>query len=623
MDFSYFTQLVSEIKIGKKLPGAVYIHRDAVAYIPEPLMKFALIVAKALKIDDSSWNLFKFSKKEFKLSFLNYPEFYKDSYPVLTSAVTVDLKKLEHRVTSYLKSDNPPILHRKELFISPEHENYKLFCEITEEGERAGLYENTRTIGFKRTWEALITKKGFYLLNGRLIRSDSPKFLEDNSEEVERHKTAIVRQELSAPMKLLAKHGFLNGDYSLFDYGCGRGDDLHELQTQGIDALGWDPEFKPEADKFSSDIVNLGFVINVIEDRDERIEVLQEAWELSKELLIISVMLANDAHIAQFTPYKDGVITSRKTFQKYYSQSEIKAFIELTLDDNAIAMAPGIFVVFKNKDLEQRFQKNRYRRALDWGHRSTPRLPSSEDELRIVLAQNEDLFKHFWIKCLVLGRCPVNDEFAGSGKLKKIVGSHKKAFKLVKEFYSEEEFKVAEKMRKEDLIVYFAMSLFEKHRPYTKQSDEIKRDIKAFFGNYKVAKGLATELLFEIADRQKMEQECTLASAYLPKSKLEYEHEKVHALIFHKQYLGDLAPLLRVYVGAGLQLYGELEDIQLIKIHVTSGKLTLLGYEDFIGAQTPKLRERIKIKMAEQSIDFFDYLLHENSQVLPDKTVYI
>ena len=96
-----------------------------------------------------------------------------------------------------------------------------------------------------------------------------------------------------------------------------------------------------------------------------------------------------------------------------------------------------------------------------------------------------------------------------------------------------------------------------------------------------------------------------------------------HALIFHKQYLGDLAPLLRVYVGAGLQLYGELEDIQLIKIHVTSSKLTLLGYEDFSGAQTPKLRERIKIKMAEQSIDFFDYLLHENSQVLPDKTVYI
>ncbi|MGR5542510.1 DNA phosphorothioation-associated putative methyltransferase, partial [Vibrio campbellii] len=55
-------------------------------------------------------------------------------------------------------------------------------------------------------------------------------------------------------------------------------------------------------------------------------------------------------------------------------------------------------------------------------------------------------------------------------------------------------------------------------------------------------------------------------------------------------------------------MYGELDDeINLIKIHTTSGKLTLTAYDDF-EKSVPFLVERVKIKMAEQEIDFFDYV---------------
>ena len=64
----------------------------------------------------------------------------------------------------------------------------------------------------------------------------------------------------------------------------------------------------------------------------------------------------------------------------------------------------------------------------------------------------------------------------------------------------------------------------------------------------------------------------------------------------------DLSPLLRVYMWAVLQFYGELEDIQLIKIHIISGKVTLLGYENFDEDPTLRLKERVKIKMAEQNL---------------------
>ena len=63
-------------------------------------------------------------------------------------------------------------------------------------------------------------------------------------------------------------------------------------------------------------------------------------------------------------PYKDGIITSRDTFQKYYTQSELKLFIELSLDEQAFAVAPGIYFIFKEKILEQKFLQNRHKPTL-------------------------------------------------------------------------------------------------------------------------------------------------------------------------------------------------------------------------------------------------------------------
>ena len=55
-------------------------------------------------------------------------------------------------------------------------------------------------------------------------------------------------------MQSLANHDYLNGRYSVFDYGCGKGDDLRELQAHGIKAIGWDPVYLPQNEKQPSDI---------------------------------------------------------------------------------------------------------------------------------------------------------------------------------------------------------------------------------------------------------------------------------------------------------------------------------------------------------------------------------
>ncbi|MGF1742034.1 DNA phosphorothioation-associated putative methyltransferase [Vibrio profundum] len=617
MNEELFAELVAQVEVGKQLPDALYIHRDALRALPSALVQFIPAVAKAVSLDDEHWNLVKLFKKEFRLSLLHYPDFYHDSYPALQQSLNVDLSKLSHKVTNYSESDNPPILHRKETMILPNSEHYAHFKSLTEEGENAGLYENTRLIGFKRSWGNLIARHGYELVDGRLFRCSAIVTPEESG--VDRHKTAIVRHELSAPMKTLAKHGYLAGHCSIFDYGCGRGDDLRELEAHGLDALGWDPNFQPDHDKVSSDIVNIGFVLNVIEDQDERLEALLGAWELADKFLVVSVMLANENYIAQFKPYKDGVITSRNTFQKYYAQSEIKAYIERSLQEDAITVAPGIFYIFKDKLEEQQYLQSKYKRHHRWQQLTSPEPVEAKDKAKLLITQNLELFNAFWNVCLELGRIPSNDEFEQSEQVRELIGSHKKVFGLLQDMFDTKEFEQAEKGRKEDLLLYFSMGLFEKRKPYTQQPESLKRDIKALFSDYKAALNLAAELLFAIADTELINKQCEKAYAQLPASLL----NDGHSLILHRDYIDQLPLLLRVYVGAGLQMYGELDDeIDLIKIHITSGKLTLTAYDDF-EKSVPFLVERIKIKMADQDIDFFDYVDEKRRPPLLNKHLYI
>jgi DNA phosphorothioation-associated putative methyltransferase len=611
MDFKAYKELIAGINIGKELPDSVYVHNSALSSVPEKLALITFKVADALKISDDDWNIAKYNKRDFKLSLLHYPEFEGYAYPALQKSFTIDLEKFSVRESSYEKSDNPPILHRKETFVSEDHEMYEEFCDITAEGEKIDLYSNPRSIGFKKNWERLISRKGYRLDEyGRIhpksnSTADNKVHLSDTDEniEIDRHKTAIERNQLSAPMQILAKHGYLDGDYSILDYGCGKGDDITELEAHGIDCVGWDPIHRPDSDLIISDIVNLGFVLNVIEDREERDKTLKKAWELADRLLIISVMVAGESVIRQFTPYRDGVITSIKTFQKYYAQSEIRSYIETTLNESSVASGQGIFIVFKDKIEEQNFLLERQHIRRDWRQlterirQSKPKSLSTE-----IIEKNKELFDDFWSTTLDLGRIPANSEFEHSSQVRQLAGSHNKAAEVLIGIYGEEIFTKAKSARREDLLVYFALSLFEKRKAYSQMPDSLKRDVKAFFESISQAYDEAKEMLFSVGNPSVIEENCIKAYEQIKYGEL----TTGHSFTFHKDYLNELPARLRIYIGCALQLYGEIEGMHLIKAHMTSGKVSLMRYDDW-EKDEPLLVERIKIKLREQDIDFFEY----------------
>lgn len=623
MEFRDFKELVKQIPIGKQLPDAVYLHESALHVLPKQLGAHLAKAVIDLELDEKDWNILKFFKRDHKITLLDYPDFFDEAYPSLHHSYTINLENNTVRQSSYKKSDNPPILHRKETFIKPEHPDYELFKDITKEGEKAGLYENTKSIGFKQNWERLINRKGYILEDGRL----KPKAKVDTIVQtpvtgeinVERHRTAIDRDRLSVPMQLLARHHYFDGSFSIFDYGCGKGDDVRELEAHGLDIHAWDPVHRKDNDKKKADIVNLGYVINVIEDKKERAATLIDAYKHTNKVLSVSAMIAGESVISQFKPYKDGIITSRNTFQKYYSQSELRSYIETTLNENIIAAGPGVFFVFKDKDEEQIFLSERQKNKRHWQHLTQRERRDTTPQLtKDKLEKHAELFNDFWQTCLELGRIPANPEFEYSQRIRTVAGSHKKAFDVLINAYGNDDFEEAERGRKQDLLVYFALGLFGKRKPYKHMPESLKRDVKAFFDTYTKAVEQATELLFSVGKPANIEAACNEAYQSLKTGYL----EDGHSYILRSSLINQLPAILRIYIGCATQLYGDIENIDLVKIHIRSGKVTLQRYDNW-DKEIPMLIERIKIKMREQGIDFFDYTGEHEPQPLVNKNSYI
>jgi len=166
---------------------------------------------------------------------------------------------------------------------------------------------------------------------------------------IERHRTAIVRSNLSRPVRLALEAGLFEDNATFFDYGCGHGIDFRLIGARGYISGGWDPYYFPQNEILLADIVNLGYVINVIEHQQERREALLKAWTLARKVLIVAARVLPVERGKGDSPYGDGLITSRNTFQKYYGRQELKNYIDSVLGTDATHVEPGVCFVFRNE----------------------------------------------------------------------------------------------------------------------------------------------------------------------------------------------------------------------------------------------------------------------------------
>lgn len=398
-------------------------------------------------------------------------------------------------------------------------------------------------------------------------------------EAVQRHKTAIRRGDFSQPVKCLLRDGLVGKDISFFDYGCGRGEDLELLSTEGITCSGWDRAFRPDAPQVEADVVNLGYVLNVIEHQEERAETLRAAWVLCRRLLVVSAQVLLAGRGKNPVEFGDGVLTGRGTFQKFYEQDELKTYLESQLQTEAIPAGIGTFYLFKDEAVRQQFLANRFRRR-----EILPRRCVAELKLEETRQALEPLMEAI----ASLGRLPDPTEFNGTAAVVDRFGSLKRAFAAIQRITDAETWDAIARRRREDILVYLALARFRKRPVLSQLPLGLPRDMKAFFGAYSQAIAEADDLLFKAGDAIAIDDACKRSAVgkLLPDD-----------LYVHRSALDSLEPILRIYEGCGRAYLGEVEGANIVKIHRRSGKLSYLVYPEFEGDPHPSLRRCIKLNL--------------------------
>jgi len=350
MNLGDFRSWIDGVPFGKRLPAALYIIRPADWSVIPP--ELAAIIERAGKAarPGHEWNLLKLHTDQAAITFLSYPRFDEDPHPALAAATKINLNTGSVVRADYSTRANPPILHRKETFLPKGDPRIAAFAALTAEEEAEGLYRDPSKIGLRIHWQTLLKRKGLSYDGHRLIREEPPPTAGALPSEasVERHRTAIKRYDLSKPVKMALERGLISKSSTVFDYGCGHGMDIEGLASLGYTAAGWDPAFRPDSAKVEADAVNLGYVLNVIENPHERIEALRAAFALARNVLIVSTLVTGQETGAHVRPLGDGFLTKSNTFQKFYTPGELESLIEETLGVEALTLSLGICVVFKN-----------------------------------------------------------------------------------------------------------------------------------------------------------------------------------------------------------------------------------------------------------------------------------
>lgn len=439
----------------------------------------------------------------------------------------------------------------------------------------------------------------------RLSVSRKPQSVGAPSPEIERHKTAIRRKDFSLPVKCAMRDGLLGANASFFDFGCGHGEDVELLASEQVKSSGWDPAFRPDEPLAPSEVVNIGYVLNVIEDPVERADSLLRAWGICGNLLVVAARVNGDGRGYSKVKYGDGIVTGIGTFQKYYTQAELKEYLESQLNEEAIPAALGVFYVFKDATMQQDFLARRFRRRS-----AAPRTTVSEKRFE----ENRALLEPFMARIAELGRLPEADEYEGYREVFDVFGSAHRAFALIRRVTQIENWDEIRSRRTEDLLVYLALARFRRRPPVSKLPRRLQRDIREFLGSYKRACQRADDLLFTAGDPEAIDQACRDATVgkLLP-----------NALYVHRSSLNRLDPLLRVYEGCARAYLGEIEDANIIKLHRSSGKVSYLAYPKFDRVAHPVLARSVKLSLRSLQLDIYDYTERPNPPILHRKDSFV
>ncbi|MFF0870145.1 DNA phosphorothioation-associated putative methyltransferase [Nonomuraea sp. NPDC003560] len=419
--------------------------------------------------------------------------------------------------------------------------------------------------------------------------------------ESDRRLTAIGRATLSVAARQAVVDGEVNADARVLDYGSGRGDDVRGLRDMGFQAHGWDPFYAPDKNPAPADVVLLTYVLNVIEDTEERREALQRAWILTERLLVVTTRLTWDRSRVRGQQYEDGVLTSRGTFQHLFSPAELRSYVEETTGVRCISAAPGIVYAFKNDDARLRYLAFKIAPHAGW---------LASDDTGSAIAAVVDYTER-------RGRLPRLEEMPT--EMAKLLAhlQPQELQRIVKQSANPERVEAGGKTATLSTLLFLAVELFNGRGPYSSLPMSLQLDVRTFFSSYKEACMRADRLLFKLRDD-------TYVRAAMQASKV--GKLTPTALYVHRRAMDQMPTVLRLYEHCASIAAGRPPSWSLVKLRHQGRGVSWLHYPAFDTDPHPKLHSSYMVDLTTLKTSFKSYgesanrpLLHRKHEFLaPD-----
>ncbi|CAM3359139.1 DNA phosphorothioation-associated putative methyltransferase [Mycobacterium colombiense] len=412
-----------------------------------------------------------------------------------------------------------------------------------------------------------------------------------------RERTAIGRGDLSMPVRQALLDEVVRTDVSVLDYGCGRGQDAARLRKMGVTADGWDPFFAPDTPLVERDVVLLTYVLNVIEDFGERQEAISKAWQLATKVMVVSCRLTWELNSIRGEESGDGIVSSRNTFQRFFTPSEIRKIVEETTGRRCVSPVPGVVYAFRHDEDRFAYLARGAITGFEWAE--------SEDYASAVSEVISFAEKR--------GRPPLFEEIPDHLLPQLGRFSRRSLLEVINKGASAD--RVAEGLRRStlDTLLYLGTSIFSGRASLGALPLGIQADIKHCFKSYREACARADRLLAKIRD-----------DTYI-RGAMQNSPGKMTATAFyvHRSAVSKIAVVLRLYEYCGFIAAGRPGGWNILKLDHRGRRVSWSSYPEFDTNPHPTLEWTYGVEMASLESSFQSFGQRVNRPLLHRKEEFL
>ncbi|MFD3618760.1 DNA phosphorothioation-associated putative methyltransferase [Streptomyces sp. NPDC058676] len=414
----------------------------------------------------------------------------------------------------------------------------------------------------------------------------------------DRRLTAISRANLSVPARQAVVDKQVRPGLTVLDYGCGRGGDVRALQQLDCQAVGWDPFYQADTRLEPADVVLLTYVLNVIEDLQERRKTLKEAWDLAGTVLVASARLTWEKSKVRGEAFGDGLLTSRQTFQHLFGANELRAYVEQVTGVRTVSAAPGIVYAFKDERARLSYLARRIVPDAEW--------LASEDTTSAIASVVDYVERR--------GRLPRIEEVPEP--MSELL-SHlrpNEVRRLARDSADSSKVEEGGKRTTLNTLLFLAVELFNGRGPFSSLPLSVQLDVRTFFSSYKEACQRSDRLLLKLRDDTYIRGAMSASAV----GKL-----TPTALYVHQRALERMPTVLRLYEHCASIAAGRPQEWTLAKLRHQGRAVSWLDYPDFDTDPHPRTLSSYHVDLKTLETSFTSYADSLNRPLLHRKHEFL